>query len=32
MQCISTACSCDSETGSWICTDDCGGGICIGGP
>ena len=31
MQCISTACSCDSETGSWICTDDCGGGICIGG-
>jgi len=31
-QCIPSACTCDGETGSWICTDDCGGGVCVGGP
>ena len=27
--CSPSACSCDAETGSWICTDDCGGGTCV---
>ncbi len=31
-QCIPSACACDVESESWICTDDCGGGECIGGP
>jgi hypothetical protein len=31
-ECVPSACTCDSETGSWICTDDCGGGVCIGVP
>ena len=26
--CRSSACSCDSATGSWICTPDCYGGVC----
>ena len=29
-QCIPSACTCDVETGSWICTSDCGGGTCLG--
>lgn len=27
--CTPSACSCDAATGSWICTDDCGGGTCV---
>jgi hypothetical protein len=27
--CVSSSCSCDALTGSWACTDDCGGGICV---
>ena len=30
--CVPSACTCDPTTGTWICTDDCGGGVCIGGP
>ena len=29
--CSPSACSCDAETGSWLCTDDCGGGTCVPG-
>jgi hypothetical protein len=25
--CVSSSCSCSD--GSWICTDDCGGGSCV---
>jgi hypothetical protein len=31
-QCVPSACTCDGETSSWICTEDCGGGVCVGGP
>ena len=27
--CIPSACACNEETGSWICTTDCGGGVCV---
>jgi hypothetical protein len=27
--CSPSACSCDAATGSWLCTDDCGGGTCV---
>ena len=27
--CAPSACSCDPATGSWICTADCGAGICV---
>ncbi len=27
--CVSSYCSCDPETGSFLCTQDCGGGVCI---
>lgn len=27
--CVSSSCFCDEETGTWGCTDDCGGGICV---
>ena len=27
--CVSSACFCDPETGSIVCTSDCGGGACI---
>ena len=30
--CVSSSCSCDEETGSWICTGDCGGGTCVPAP
>jgi hypothetical protein len=27
--CVPSACSCDTATGSWVCTADCGGGVCV---
>jgi hypothetical protein len=30
--CASSECYCDPETASWICTNDCGGGICVPDP
>ncbi len=27
--CVSGFCDCDTETGQWMCTDDCNGGTCI---
>ena len=27
--CTSSSCSCDAASGSWVCTNDCGGGICV---
>jgi hypothetical protein len=27
--CVSSSCSCDESSGSWLCTDDCGGGTCV---
>jgi hypothetical protein len=30
--CVPSACVCDSATGAIICTDDCGGGICVPEP
>ncbi|WP_437561553.1 hypothetical protein [Sorangium sp. So ce542] len=27
--CTPSSCDCDPATGSWICTDDCGGGTCV---
>src|SRR5689334_15048799 len=27
--CSSSSCFCDPQTGSWGCTDDCGGGTCV---
>ena len=27
--CTPSSCSCDAATGSWLCTDDCGGGTCV---
>jgi hypothetical protein len=27
--CAPSACGCDSATGDWICTADCGGGTCV---
>ena len=29
--CTPSSCSCDEEAGLWICTKDCGGGICVDG-
>src|SRR6185295_10361987 len=29
--CAPSSCSCDSSSGSWVCTEDCGGGICVPG-
>ena len=29
VQCVPSACSCDPQTGRVICTDDCGGGVCV---
>jgi hypothetical protein len=26
--CVPSSCSCDGPSGAWICTSDCGGGIC----
>ncbi len=33
--CLPSACGCDGLTGTWFCTEDCGGGTCVaqeGGP
>ncbi|MEZ4472441.1 MAG: hypothetical protein R3F60_16930 [bacterium] len=30
--CRPSGCGCDAETGTWICTADCGGGTCVAGP
>lgn len=30
--CVPSACACDAATGQWICTADCGGGICLPAP
>jgi hypothetical protein len=27
--CFPSSCACDADVGLWICTEDCGGGICI---
>ncbi|MBU6160146.1 MAG: hypothetical protein KGO50_03425 [Myxococcales bacterium] len=27
--CVSSSCSCDPGSGTWSCTDDCGGGTCV---
>ena len=27
--CTPSSCDCDPATGDWICTDDCGGGVCV---
>jgi hypothetical protein len=26
--CVPSTCSCDDEAGTWICSEDCGGGVC----
>jgi hypothetical protein len=28
--CTPSSCYCDKMTGTWICTKDCGGGVCVG--
>lgn len=30
--CVPSSCGCDPATGQWICTEDCGGGICLPPP
>ena len=30
--CKPSSCTCDTETGDWICTRDCGGGVCVPPP
>jgi hypothetical protein len=30
--CAPSVCSCDASVDAWICTDDCGGGICAPAP
>jgi hypothetical protein len=27
--CVPSACGCDAATGTWVCTADCSGGICV---
>jgi hypothetical protein len=27
--CAPSVCNCDAQTGSWFCTADCGGGVCV---
>ncbi|MCC6624524.1 MAG: hypothetical protein IT385_24970 [Deltaproteobacteria bacterium] len=29
VSCIPSSCGCNPETGAWICTADCGGGMCV---
>jgi hypothetical protein len=29
--CVPSSCVCDQATGTWGCTDDCGGGVCVPG-
>ena len=28
-RCTPSSCSCNTTTGAWICTEDCGGGVCV---
>lgn len=28
-ECRSTGCACEESSGSWVCTPDCGGGVCV---
>ena len=28
-RCVSSHCTCDPFAGDWLCTDDCGGGVCV---
>jgi hypothetical protein len=30
--CVPSSCECDADSGAWICTEDCGGGICVARP
>lgn len=30
--CVPSSCTCDSQTASWVCTEDCGGGTCVPEP
>ncbi|HMR04144.1 MAG TPA: hypothetical protein PKA88_00135 [Polyangiaceae bacterium] len=30
--CVPSNCGCDESTGNWLCTDDCGGGVCTPDP
>lgn len=32
LSCTPSSCSCEAETGAWICTEDCGGGECVRAP
>lgn len=27
-QCLPSSCTCDEASGAWVCTEDCGGGVC----
>lgn len=29
--CVPSSCVCDAAGGTWVCTDDCGGGVCVDG-
>jgi len=31
-QCRPSSCGCNAETGQWVCTSDCGGGVCVPAP
>lgn len=31
-ECVPSSCLCVEETGTWACTDDCSGGICVAEP
>lgn len=28
-ECVPSACGCDASTGTWACTSDCSGGVCV---
>jgi hypothetical protein len=30
--CAPSSCACDTATASWVCTEDCGGGVCVPEP
>ena len=27
-ECVPSSCACNATTGEWLCTEDCGGGVC----
>ncbi len=29
--CVPSHCECEADLGLWVCTEDCGGGVCVGG-